>query len=175
MFPLSTVWEISTGRCLRTFNFQGIIKWVAWNPSPKLFLLAVVVGNKVFCLNPETYLTDRVVVRQTNAVFRVEPDKGDDQSKFSLVCSCWRYFFAIADICRDSLYILLSFIEIDLEYGIRFLKYQFFFSVGKQFERVRTAVTWRKPDATEWSNGIRVVLEHFKDVKQVSYLVCKET
>ncbi|ROT74343.1 putative ribosome biogenesis protein BOP1 [Penaeus vannamei] len=111
------IWEISTGRCLRTFNFQGIIKWVAWNPSPKLFLLAVVVGNKVFCLNPETYLTDRVVVRQTNAVFRVEPDKGDDQ-------------------------------------------------IGKQFERVRTAVTWRKPDATEWSNGIRVVLEHFKDVKQ---------
>lgn len=112
------IWEISTGRCLRTFNFQGIIKWVAWNPSPKLFLLAVVVGNKVFCLNPETYLTDRVVVRQTNAVFRVEPDKGDDQ-------------------------------------------------IGKQFERVRTAVTWRKPDATEWSNGIRVVLEHFKDVKQI--------
>lgn len=123
-------------------------------------------------MNPETYLTDRVVVRQTNAVFRVEPDKGDDQSKLILVCSCERYFPNVDDVCRDSLKILSSFIELDLDYGTGILECHLSFSVGKQFERVRTAVTWRKPDATEWSNGIRVVLEHFKDVKQVRYITC---
>lgn len=35
-------------------------------------------------------------------------------------------------------------------------------------------MTWRKPDATEWSKGIRVVLEHFKDLRQVRYFRCKK-
>lgn len=61
----------------------------------------MVVGNKVFCLNPETYLTDRVVVRQTNAVFRVEPDKGDDQSKLA-----WSV------LVEDISLLLLIFVEI---------------------------------------------------------------
>lgn len=53
------------------------MKWVAWNPSSKLFLLAVVIENKVIFLNPETYLTDKLIVQQTNAVFREEPEQGD--------------------------------------------------------------------------------------------------
>lgn len=53
------------------------MKWVAWNPNSKLFLLAVVVENKVYFLNPETYLCDKEVVDQTNAVFREVPNQGD--------------------------------------------------------------------------------------------------
>lgn len=109
------IWEISTGRCLRSFDIEAAVKWVAWNPSSKLFLLAVVIENKVIFLNPETYLTDKLVVQQTNAVFREEPEQGD--------------------------YV--------------------------QPERVRTAVTWRKPTPDEWAKGYRIVLEHFRMVKQI--------
>lgn len=109
------IWEISTGRCLRSFDVEAAVKWVAWNPSNKLFLLAIVIENKVIFLNPETYLMDKLVVQQTNAVFREEPDQGD--------------------------YI--------------------------QPDRVKTAVTWRKPTPDEWAKGYRIVLEHFRMVKQV--------
>ncbi|KAK8741083.1 hypothetical protein OTU49_002486 [Cherax quadricarinatus] len=109
------IWEISTGRCLRSFDIEAAVKWVAWNPSSKLFLLGIVIEKKVIFLNPETYLTDKVVVKQTNAVFKEEPDQGD--------------------------YI--------------------------QPERVRTAVTWRKPTADEWAKGYRIVIDHFRSVKQI--------
>lgn len=58
---------------------------MAWNPSNKLFLLAIVIENKVIFLNPETYLMDKLVVQQTNAVFREEPDQGDYIREFCLV------------------------------------------------------------------------------------------
>ncbi|XP_076049207.1 ribosome biogenesis protein bop1 isoform X2 [Oratosquilla oratoria] len=71
------IWEVSTGRCLRSFDMEGAVKCVSWNPNPKLFLLAVVVEKDVICLNPETYMTDKVVVQQTNSIFKEEPDQGD--------------------------------------------------------------------------------------------------
>lgn len=36
-------------------------------------------------------------------------------------------------------------------------------------ERVKTAVQWDQASSDEWYNGIRVVLNHFKEVKQVNY------
>ena len=72
-----SVWEISTGRCLRTFEMNDAIMHVAWNPSPKLFLLAVVLAKLVVFLSPENYLTDKIVVNQTNAIFKQEVDQGD--------------------------------------------------------------------------------------------------
>lgn len=38
-------------------------------------------------------------------------------------------------------------------------------------ERVKTAVKWESftPDSTEWSEGIRASLHHFKDVTQVTW------
>ncbi|KAG7174653.1 ribosome biogenesis protein BOP1 homolog [Homarus americanus] len=109
------IWEISTGRCLRSFDVEAAVKCVAWNPSNKLFLLGIVLESKVIFMNPETYLTDKVVVQQTNSVFKEEPDQGD--------------------------YI--------------------------QPERVKTAVTWRKPTGDEWAKGYRVVVDHFRSVKQI--------
>ncbi|KAH9606236.1 hypothetical protein KSS87_005694 [Heliosperma pusillum] len=42
------VWEVATGRCIRTWEFDHPIKHVAWNPSPQLLILAVSVGPDVF-------------------------------------------------------------------------------------------------------------------------------
>jgi ribosome biogenesis protein ERB1 len=36
------VWEVTTGRALKTFAFSGNILSVAWNPNPQMCLLAVV-------------------------------------------------------------------------------------------------------------------------------------
>lgn len=37
------VWEISTGRCMKTLNVGGTVKSIAWNPNPSVCLVACVV------------------------------------------------------------------------------------------------------------------------------------
>lgn len=109
------IWEVSTGRCLRSFDVEGAVKHVSWNPSNKLFLLGIVFEKNVVFLNPETYLVDKVVVNQTNQIFKYEPDQGD--------------------------YI--------------------------RPQRVTTAVQWRTASADEWAKGYRIIVEHFRYVKQI--------
>ena len=72
-----TVWEISTGRCIKSFDVEGAVKCVAWNPCKDLFLLAVVFDRTLVFLNPESYLVDKIVVQKTNSAFVSEPDQGD--------------------------------------------------------------------------------------------------
>ena len=50
---------------------------VSWNPNPKLFLIAAVVGRNVILLSPESFLVDKTVINQTNAVFKNPVDQGD--------------------------------------------------------------------------------------------------
>jgi hypothetical protein len=35
-------------------------------------------------------------------------------------------------------------------------------------ERVKTAVQWEQATEDVWKNGIRVIINHFKEVKQVT-------
>lgn len=79
-----SVWETSTGRCLRTFDVGDVVKKVSWNPNSKLFMLGIVMGRMVVFLNPETYLTDKIVVQQTNSIFKEVVDQGDYQGNYSL-------------------------------------------------------------------------------------------
>ncbi len=37
------LWEVATGRCLKTLKVSGVVKCVAWNPNPALSLVAAVV------------------------------------------------------------------------------------------------------------------------------------
>jgi hypothetical protein len=41
------VWEVQTGRCLKTWNVGGVVKSVAWCPNSALSLVAVAVDTKV--------------------------------------------------------------------------------------------------------------------------------
>lgn len=34
-------------------------------------------------------------------------------------------------------------------------------------ERVKVAVQWEQPEGELWDSGIRIIINHFKDVKQV--------
>ncbi|CAO3661576.1 unnamed protein product [Umbelopsis ramanniana] len=44
------LWEISTGRCLNTWTFDGVIHSIAWNPNRDLCMFAVSVGHGMVTL-----------------------------------------------------------------------------------------------------------------------------
>ena len=37
------VWEIITGRCMKTFEMESKVKDIAWNPNPAVCLIACAV------------------------------------------------------------------------------------------------------------------------------------
>ncbi|XP_041375596.1 ribosome biogenesis protein bop1-like [Gigantopelta aegis] len=58
------LWEVATGRCLKTIHMDGKVKSLAWNPSSAVCLLAAVVDNSVLILNPG--LGDKLVITNTD-------------------------------------------------------------------------------------------------------------
>eukprot|EP00123_Amoebidium_parasiticum_P012241 comp21214_c0_seq2/m.28850 comp21214_c0_seq2/g.28850 ORF comp21214_c0_seq2/g.28850 comp21214_c0_seq2/m.28850 type:complete len:515 (-) comp21214_c0_seq2:491-2035(-) len=46
------VWEVVTGRCMRTLTFDEIVAGVAWCPNPQVPLIAIAVGHDVVIYNP---------------------------------------------------------------------------------------------------------------------------
>jgi ribosome biogenesis protein ERB1 len=49
------VWEISSGRNLKTFEFENIVMNVSWNPNSEISLVAVSTGNEVVLINPGVF------------------------------------------------------------------------------------------------------------------------
>lgn len=45
------LWEVETGRCTKTWEFDEAVQLVSWNPVPSLPILAVAVGPDVYLLN----------------------------------------------------------------------------------------------------------------------------
>jgi ribosome biogenesis protein ERB1 len=73
------VWEISTGRCLKTIGIGGIGRSVAWCPSQAVSLIAVAADRKVLLINPK--LGDNLVVAKTDNLLE-EPPEEDKLSKY---------------------------------------------------------------------------------------------
>ena len=75
------LWEVATGRCMKTLQVHGVVRGVAWNPNPALSLCAVVKDNVVLVIN--TGLGDRLVQSKTDDMLQVlamsAPD--DDQAQ----------------------------------------------------------------------------------------------
>ena len=66
------VWEIRTGRCVRSWQFTGIIRSVAWNPNKSLCLVAVAIDNDVILVNPR--VGDKLFVDKTDELLsQVDP------------------------------------------------------------------------------------------------------
>jgi len=66
------VWEIGTGRCLKTWQVGGVVRSVAWCPNPALSLLSVCVDTRVLLLN--TQLGDKLVSARTEELLAEAPD-----------------------------------------------------------------------------------------------------
>lgn len=65
------VWEISTGRCLRTIPVGGIVRSIEWNPNKALSLIAVVADRKLLIINPG--VGDHVVISKTDSILSTPP------------------------------------------------------------------------------------------------------
>lgn len=46
------IWEVSTGRCIKTIDTKGVVRSVAWCPNPKLSLIAVASDKRCLLINP---------------------------------------------------------------------------------------------------------------------------
>lgn len=111
---LLKIWEVSTGRCLKTVPCGGIIRSVAWRPHQAMSLIAVAADKKVLLINPG--VGDNLITSKTDQLLEIKP-----QSE-----------------------IIVS-------------------------DRVQSAVQWEQAEGELWSNGIRIILNHFKTVKQVTW------
>lgn len=108
------IWEISTGRCMKTIPCGGVVRSVSWCPNLALSLILVAADRKVFLINPG--LGDTLVVSKTDTLLEDPPQQE-----------------AVA-------------------------------------ERISAVVQWEQPELSseEYKNGIRIVINHFKEVTQVS-------
>lgn len=47
------IWEVNTGRCLRSIKLNEVVKSVEWCPNAALSLVLVSAGQQVFLINPK--------------------------------------------------------------------------------------------------------------------------
>ncbi|XP_076661307.1 ribosome biogenesis protein BOP1 homolog [Halictus rubicundus] len=108
------IWEIATGRCVKTVPCGGVIRSVAWCPNQSLSLIAVAADKKVLLINPG--VGDRLINSKTDQLLEIIPQSD----------------------------VIVS-------------------------DRVKTAVQWEQAEGEHNTNGIRIILNHFKIVKQVTW------
>lgn len=71
IFFILTVWEVSTGRCIKSVPCGGVIRSVAWCPNQAISLIAVVADRKVLLINPG--IGDRLVTSKTDELLEIIP------------------------------------------------------------------------------------------------------
>lgn len=65
------VWEIATGRCVKTIPCGGIIRSIAWSPNQSLSLIAVAADKKILLINPG--IGDHLITNKTNQLLEIIP------------------------------------------------------------------------------------------------------
>ncbi|KAF5283998.1 hypothetical protein FQR65_LT13632 [Abscondita terminalis] len=65
------IWEVNTGRCLKTIETDAVVRSVKWCPNSALSLILVASGNKVILLNPN--VGDFLINSKTDSVLRDSP------------------------------------------------------------------------------------------------------
>ncbi|XP_012272318.1 ribosome biogenesis protein BOP1 homolog [Orussus abietinus] len=108
------VWEVATGRCIKTVPCGGVVRSVAWCPNQAISLIAVAADRKVLLINPG--VGDRLITGKTDQLLEIIPQSD-----------------AIVS------------------------------------ERVKTAVQWEQAEGESRQNGIRIILNHFKTIQQVTW------
>nr|NVI69874.1 putative ribosome biogenesis protein BOP1 homolog [Cucujiformia] len=108
------IWEVNTGRCLRTITTDGVVRCVEWCPNAALSLCLVATEKQVLLINPN--VGDTLVCTKTDTVLKEAP-----QSDVMVA------------------------------------------------ERIRTTVQWAEPEESLYQRGVRIVLNHFKEVTQVTW------
>lgn len=69
--PILIVWEISTGRCIKTLQTNDIVRSVAWCPNPKISLIAIASGQRLILVNPK--VGDSLLTKKTDEILIEAP------------------------------------------------------------------------------------------------------
>lgn len=110
------IWEISTGRCIKTINTKGVVRSVAWCPNPKISLIAVASDKRCLLINP--HVGDiKLIAKKTDDILAEAPVSEDIEN-----------------------------------------------------ERIKTAAQWiTEIDPEEHKDGVRIVINHFQEIAQVTW------
>jgi ribosome biogenesis protein ERB1 len=73
------VWEILTGRCVKTIQFEASVSCVAWCPDESKCLCAIAVDKELFVINPG--LGDKMVSNDTDTLFEMETESQAPESE----------------------------------------------------------------------------------------------
>ncbi|KAL6421008.1 hypothetical protein ACFW04_013560 [Cataglyphis niger] len=111
---LLKIWEVNTGRCLKTVPCGGVIRSVAWCPNQAVSLIAVAADKKVLLINPG--VGDDLISSKTDQLLEIIPQSEKIVS-----------------------------------------------------DRVQSAVQWEQVEGEQWSTGIRIILNNFKMVNQITW------
>ncbi|KAF7266191.1 hypothetical protein GWI33_020472 [Rhynchophorus ferrugineus] len=65
------IWEVNTGRCLKTIQTDSVVRCVEWCPNAALSLILVATGNDVLIINPG--VGDFLVTGKTDDVLKEVP------------------------------------------------------------------------------------------------------
>nr|NVI69929.1 putative ribosome biogenesis protein BOP1 homolog [Cucujiformia] len=65
------IWEINTGRCLKTIKTDDIVRSVEWCPNGALSLILVASGKKVLLINP--HVGDYLICSKTDSILQESP------------------------------------------------------------------------------------------------------
>ncbi|KAL3270984.1 hypothetical protein HHI36_021487 [Cryptolaemus montrouzieri] len=65
------IWEVNTGRCLRTIKTDDVVRSVEWCPNAALSLVLVASGKRVLLINP--HVGDYLVCSKTDSVLQEAP------------------------------------------------------------------------------------------------------
>jgi ribosome biogenesis protein ERB1 len=68
-----SVWEIATGRCVRTIPVGGVVRSVSWCPNQALSLIAVAADRKVLLVNPG--VGDHLICSKTDSLLDEPPEQ----------------------------------------------------------------------------------------------------
>ncbi|KAL1459878.1 hypothetical protein WDU94_011829 [Cyamophila willieti] len=66
------VWEIATGRCVRTIPAGGVVRSIAWCPNTALSLMAVAADRKLLIVNPR--VGDILIQTKTDDLMSEPPE-----------------------------------------------------------------------------------------------------
>ena len=81
IFSCFTVWEIATGRCVKTFEVDGTVRCVTWCPNSAISLIAAAVDQYVYLINPG--VGDRLIQAKTDEILKQSPDQAEYMSMYS--------------------------------------------------------------------------------------------
>lgn len=71
IFSSFAVWEIATGRCVKTIPCGGVVRSVAWCPNQAMSLIAVAADKKVLLINPG--IGDHLITSKTDKLLEIVP------------------------------------------------------------------------------------------------------